>query len=296
MTAFQPQELKTYRGNCHCGGFVYEVDLPEIKTVVQCNCSFCSKKGHLMAFPGDKGNFRVVKGSEDNLVSYAFGKKERVHKFCPICATPVLSRMPDGPPHMKLVLNVRALQGVDVWSLERKHYDGAALGSPYEMAAHKGDVPATDVEDAKLYTGSCHCGALTLAFKSKPIDDTYTDIVTQCNCSVCIRNAYVWVFPHKDQHVLSGSEEDIGYYTWGTHAVAKSFCKICGVNMTQKVNFLSQEKRDTMGPVLQEKYAWYWDNQIHPVNIRALSGVDAEKLKTRFFEGATLMDQEYPHP
>lgn len=76
------QPRKTYRGNCHCGAFVFEMDAPEIKSVGECNCSICHRKAYLWVFPG-KDNFRVVKGGVDQLTSYTFGSKKMEHKVCP---------------------------------------------------------------------------------------------------------------------------------------------------------------------------------------------------------------------
>lgn len=80
MAATETEPLRTYRGNCHCGAFVYEVQVPEIKSVFECNCSICHKKGYLWVFPGGAGDFRVVKGSDDALTGYSFGPKKLVHK------------------------------------------------------------------------------------------------------------------------------------------------------------------------------------------------------------------------
>lgn len=71
--------LKTYRGNCHCGAFVYEAQLPEINSAAQCNCSICYKKGYLWLFPGP-GDFQVVKGDEADLRVYTFGEGTTLHK------------------------------------------------------------------------------------------------------------------------------------------------------------------------------------------------------------------------
>lgn len=79
MTEENP--LKIYRGNCHCGAFVYEVDLPEIKAVITCNCSICSKKGCLWVKPYE---IKVVKGSEDALTSYTFASNTFPHKVSPV--------------------------------------------------------------------------------------------------------------------------------------------------------------------------------------------------------------------
>ena len=84
-------DLKTYRGNCHCGAFVFEIDVPEIKVVKECNCSICTRKAYLHVRPG-KDNFRVVKGDVDGLSSYTFGAKKIEHKFCGSCGTGVLAR------------------------------------------------------------------------------------------------------------------------------------------------------------------------------------------------------------
>lgn len=50
-------------------------------------------------------------------------------------------------------------------------YDGAALGSQYDSPAHRGPLPETK-EDEKVYTGSCHCGGVTVAVASVPLDAT----------------------------------------------------------------------------------------------------------------------------
>jgi hypothetical protein len=72
------QELRTYRGNCHCGAFVYEAELPEIKSAMECNCSICHKKGYLWV--NAKAKYEVVKGTDDTLARYTSGPKKLVHR------------------------------------------------------------------------------------------------------------------------------------------------------------------------------------------------------------------------
>lgn len=74
-------DLRTYRGNCHCGAFVYEVRVPEIKKVSECVCSLCSKKGYLWV-PVKRADFSIVKGDDSTLTSYTWGTKQVVHKVC----------------------------------------------------------------------------------------------------------------------------------------------------------------------------------------------------------------------
>lgn len=92
--------LKTYRGNCHCGAFVYEARLPEITSYTQCNCSICDKKGYAYLVP-EGGQVDVVKGSIDELATYAFNTGGFVHRFCPNCGTAVLAQK-----GTKIVINV----------------------------------------------------------------------------------------------------------------------------------------------------------------------------------------------
>jgi hypothetical protein len=71
-------ELKTYYGNCHCGAFKFNVKLPELKSVLECNCSICSRKGYQWVFPS-AGNFIIEKG-EGTLKDYEFGPCSMAHK------------------------------------------------------------------------------------------------------------------------------------------------------------------------------------------------------------------------
>lgn len=70
------ETAKTYRGNCHCGAFIFEVKSPEIKSAMSCNCSICTKKGYLWFFP--KEPMTIVKG-DGSLKEYTFGPKKTTH-------------------------------------------------------------------------------------------------------------------------------------------------------------------------------------------------------------------------
>jgi hypothetical protein len=71
--------IKTYRGNCHCGAFIFELDSPEITQAVSCNCSICHKKGTLWILPENPGNFRIIKGHEDELSKYQASSVTAIH-------------------------------------------------------------------------------------------------------------------------------------------------------------------------------------------------------------------------
>jgi len=65
--------------------------------------------------------------------------------------------------------------------------NGAALGSPYQPPVYSGPEPSAELDNAKLYHGSCHCGAIPVAFKTPLLDKDYPGTVIECNCSICNR-------------------------------------------------------------------------------------------------------------
>ncbi|QYS95996.1 hypothetical protein H0G86_003260 [Trichoderma simmonsii] len=294
MTVAQDQpSRRTYRGNCHCGNFVYEVDLPELRSVVECDCSFCSRTGNLYVLTDEESNFSIVKGTEERLQSYTFGAGNKIHKFCPKCATNLLSRMPNGPPRLKLLLNTRALQNVDLDPLERRNIFNSKIGAEYLPPEHKGEIPP-NVEGGQLYTGSCHCGAVTVALSCKPLDESNEGVVVVCNCSICSRNGYIWLSPRPENVVLSGSEDAIGHYTFAEGLTSKTFCRTCGINMTDLRNQLSRDEVRALSKHSRQIYGR--NKESHPVNVRILHGVDVDKLKKVTFAGATVMPSTYINP
>ncbi len=114
-------EAKTYTGGCHCGKVRFEVDLA-LGTVIECNCSICSKTGSLLAFV-PTSQFRLLSG-QDALTDYQFNKHVIHHLFCSSCGIRSFAKgkAPDGS-EMRAI-NVRCLEGVDLASLERMQFDG----------------------------------------------------------------------------------------------------------------------------------------------------------------------------
>src|SRR5262245_30379722 len=117
-------ETKTYAGGCHCGNVRYEVDL-ELRDVVQCNCSICSKTGSLLRF-ASHDRFRLLAG-HDHLSDYQFKTRKIHHLFCPVCGIRSFARGkgPDG--REMIAINVRCLEGVDPGSLSVRPFDGRSL-------------------------------------------------------------------------------------------------------------------------------------------------------------------------
>jgi hypothetical protein len=112
-----------YQGSCHCGAITFEVE-GELTEVADCNCSICSRLGHLLWFvPRDKLHLLT---SGTNLATYTFGTGTIRHRFCAKCGVhPFGEGVHDG--HPMAAINVRCLEGVDFSALPVKHFDGKSL-------------------------------------------------------------------------------------------------------------------------------------------------------------------------
>ncbi len=72
-----------HTGGCHCSRVRFEVEAPADIVVSQCNCSVCTKSGHLgLIVP--KERFKLLQG-EDCLKTYTFNTGVAQHLFCSHC-------------------------------------------------------------------------------------------------------------------------------------------------------------------------------------------------------------------
>jgi hypothetical protein len=117
-------EMKQYEGSCHCGNVRYDVTA-DLSQVMDCNCSICARKGHLLTFV--KPEQFSLKSGESSLTDYQFNKKAIHHLFCSTCGIESFSHG-TGPDGKKMyAINVRCLANVDLPSLTVKHFDGKHL-------------------------------------------------------------------------------------------------------------------------------------------------------------------------
>jgi hypothetical protein len=61
----------------------------------------------------------------------------------------------------------RVLQDLDLWSLPITHSNGSAVEPMYNHPRFTGPEPEPEFWGGNLYTGSCHCGAVTRALKTR---------------------------------------------------------------------------------------------------------------------------------
>ena len=113
-----------YKGSCHCGKVAFEVD-GEIAAAMACNCSMCQRKGSLLWFV-PRASFRLLT-PEDAASTYLFNKHHIRHRFCPNCGIHPYADGTDPKGNAMAAVNVRCLEGVDVYALPVQHFDGRAL-------------------------------------------------------------------------------------------------------------------------------------------------------------------------
>ncbi|KAK6189227.1 hypothetical protein LQW54_013493 [Pestalotiopsis sp. IQ-011] len=289
---------RTYRGNCHCKAHIYEIAVPEIKSLGSCNCSSCTKKGMLWTY-GKHKDLVWVKGDEDSLADYTFGKKGMHYMSCPTCGVTLYcvgyfeAPKPGEEKEPAFALNARAIQDLNIWGLETQTMDGAAFGAPYEPAKFTGTIPEAELEGSQVYTGGCHCGAVRLAVRSRPLDETFDDRVIECNCSICGRYGSVWVYPRKELISMEGGDNLI-YYKMGRGMFNKGFCKICATPVENKASQISDEQRAALP---EGARVWYDRGQTQrATNSRILDGFDVNRLKKERIDGWNNILPKYENP
>jgi hypothetical protein len=116
---------QTHEGGCHCQKVRYKVKLNLENPVLECNCSICAKKGHLLTFVPPE-QMEIVRG-EDNVTKYEFNKHVIQHTFCSTCGISSYSSG-TGPDGKKMfAINARCLDDVDVKNLKINQFDGKSL-------------------------------------------------------------------------------------------------------------------------------------------------------------------------
>lgn len=158
--------------------------------------------------------------------------------------------------------------------------------------------------------------------------------IVECNCSICMRGAYVWIYLPKGQSTVEGSE-NLSYYVFNNAILRKAFCKRCGVHLFNERNPLSgmlardthtQKKKkeqqalrsslnwdivvlladlicnalriDEKVDALSDYHKAWWNRVQHRrnINIRCLNDFDCSKVETRKLNGYDLIQPPYQNP
>jgi hypothetical protein len=98
--------MHTYQGGCHCGAVRFEIRLDRpIDTLIDCNCSLCTRKGILHHAAEDE-QLTLLQGESD-LALYQFGSGVAKHWFCRRCGIHVFGRPRNNPD--RYTINARCL-------------------------------------------------------------------------------------------------------------------------------------------------------------------------------------------
>lgn len=111
-------------GSCHCGAVKFRVET-HLSRMIECNCSYCFKRGTLLTFVGPR-DFVVDQG-EEALTEYRFNTRTIQHLFCSICGVAPFGRgvAPDG--REMIAINARCLDAIDLTDMPREPFDGRSL-------------------------------------------------------------------------------------------------------------------------------------------------------------------------
>jgi len=117
--------MTTHEGSCHCGAIAFTLE-GDIGTVIDCNCSICRRRGHLLAF--FPRSAMTLQTPDADIASYGFNKHAIRHRFCPTCGVgPFGEGTHPKTGEATVAVNVRCLPGLDLASLTVIPYDGASL-------------------------------------------------------------------------------------------------------------------------------------------------------------------------
>lgn len=116
--------MASHEGGCQCGRVRFSVEV-ELDQPISCNCSRCGKLGSVLAFAPEDAF--ALKSGEDALTEYKFNTHNISHLFCGTCGIQSFGRgtAPDG--RKMAAINVRCLDGVDVFALQPRQVDGRSF-------------------------------------------------------------------------------------------------------------------------------------------------------------------------
>jgi len=113
-----------YKGSCHCGGIAFEAE-GELKEVLACNCSMCSRKASLLWFV-PRTALKLLT-PEKAMGTYTFNKHFIKHHFCPTCGIHPFAEAADPSGKPMAAINARCVEGFEPSSVPVKHFNGRAL-------------------------------------------------------------------------------------------------------------------------------------------------------------------------
>ncbi|CAI6264072.1 unnamed protein product [Periconia digitata] len=143
-------------------------------------------------------------------------------------------------------------------------------------------APSFDPSNAQTYHAICQCGAVRYAVTLSP--PLAQQKVVECNCSICSRNGYLFVYPSREQFFLQSGEEVLRSYSFGIKRMLHKFCGTCGsaVFADPRMKEFGEKEFD----LLAVNVRMFKDVKLKDLNIVPYDGwnkrefVDSEHLQT----------------
>lgn len=122
----------TIKGSCHCGKINFEINGEIPNELTRCTCSFCSKRGALVAYY-QPDQFQTSTTDEDDGI-YRWDTKLVTHHFCELCGISIYSDSPAFEPDgswdkktRRIGVNARLFDNFDAASAPVAVLDGKNL-------------------------------------------------------------------------------------------------------------------------------------------------------------------------
>lgn len=75
-----------------------------------------------------------------------------------------------------------------------------------------------------LYTGSCHCGAVTFEVEAPESVE-----LERCNCSICAKSGYLHMIVPGSRFRLLTGDDGMTSYRFNSGVAEHRFCRVCGI-------------------------------------------------------------------
>ncbi|KAK1657555.1 glutathione-dependent formaldehyde-activating enzyme [Colletotrichum godetiae] len=291
--------LKTFRGNCHCGANRYQIQLADYPSLVICDCSLCTKKGHVWIYDAED-SLKVTKGcSRETLTTYTGSDSEALkHEFCNVCGTALFGTHTSGVQVGKKGINFRVIVS-DLQDVFIKGRSVVTIGAPDEYLPYpgslsfiekasttapiefRGSLPDVPGDDLTLYTGGCDCGAIQVALMSKSPSEVETK---EDNCSICVRNGFIGVYPHQS-HVGIVGKDHTQDYQFGRKFNGSPFCRTCGVHCFGNLYGPPKELVAKL-PAARQEFVQK-QLEVQPLNVRVLGGIEWHNVNVTWSNDGT---------
>jgi hypothetical protein len=87
-------------------------------------------------------------------------------------------------------------------------------------------LPKFDLKDAEKYNATCHCGSIRYTVTLSPPFERHP--IVSCNCSICLKNGYLLVYPTRERVSFQCGEDGLRSYSFGNKRNQHKFCACCG--------------------------------------------------------------------